>query len=406
MRILLAPTNIGNQGQLQAAALRARGHEAEFWQLGKSAFSFAHDRQLEWPTSSSEALALFSEIALADYDVIHFHFGRSLTPKANPLGELWDLALWRQLNVRLIMSFHGTEMRDAEKEKQLDRWSYYHFGAPHNTPEVLAKRLGAIRQNVDAMTVSAGSNFLHVPDANYLPLAVDTEAIQPAAPPSRVIPVIAHAPSRRSTKGTDFVLAALDTLQAQGVQFEVDLIEGVDNAEVIRRISNADIVIEKVLGDGYGVTALEAFAAGRPVVTRATERATKWAPGFPGVSADPDTLVTTLRALVESPSQRVAIGAASREFAVEHHGLAAVGRALERLYTDVDVVPPAVSSDPRSAALAQEVAHLRSQNLALASAKEQASASAAREKKARQSAQRVLGYRVQRRILRAFGRKL
>jgi len=405
MRILLAPSNIANQAALQAAALRARGHEAECWHFGENPFGYSHERDLAWPESASEALTLLAEVAARDFDVMHLHFGRSLVSNTNPLGELWDLPLWRRLNVQLIMSLHGTDSRDANLERELDRWSYYHFGAPHHPPELIARRLAVIRANVDAMTVSAGSNFNHVPDANYLPLAIDTDAIQPTQAPTREVPVIAHAPSRRSTKGTDFILAGLDALRAEGVQFEVDLIEGVSNADVVSRLGNADIVIEKVLGDGYGVTTLEAFAAGKVVVTRVTERATAYAPGFPGVAADPESLTAKLRELVASPQLRAELGAKSRQFAVEHHGLAAVGSALEGLYAGTDVVRPKVTVDEGSLALAEEAAALRTRNRQLSQATREASAAAAEEREERQRVERTFGYRAQRRLRRAVDRK-
>jgi hypothetical protein len=402
MRVLHAPTNVANQPPLQAAALRALGHDAECWHYGPDKFGFGADRLLEPPQTPQEAIALVNDVLAADYDVIHLHFARSLVPTQNPLGELWDLPIWRAAGKRVIMSLHGTDMREAEREKAIDPWSYYHFGAPFGDPRSVARRLAVIRRFADAMTVSAGSNFAHVPDANYLPLIVDSDRIELGAPPTREVPIIAHAPSRRSTKGTDFVLAAFDALRDQGVAFEVDLIEGVDNKTAIERMTAADIVVEKLLGDGYGVTPLEALASGRVVLGRTTPRALAPAPDYPGLSADPSTAVAVLRDLIESPERRGEIGAKGRPFVLANHSPAVVGAALERLYNDEGVTRPNPFWDRWVEGAPQQLFQLQQENARLrALLKERASATPAPGAGAKGT---NLGSRIARRTRKALGR--
>ncbi len=400
MRVLLGPVNTANQAALQAKALRALGHEAEAWHFGPTRYGYVPDSARDWPNTPSEALALVSEIVDRNFDVIHLHGARSLIPPDNPLGEFWDLPIWNQLGKRVVMSFHGTEIRDIELEKALDRWSYYHSGAPHESAARVESRLATLRLLVGAMTVSAGANFDHVPDANHLPLVVDTDAIREGRPPTREVPVIAHAPSLRSTKGTEAILEAFATLRAEGVAFDVDLIEDVDNATAIARMSAADIVVEKVLGDGYGVTALEGLASGRPVVGRTTARATFKVPGYPGVSADPDSIVSVLRALIQSPERRADLGKRGREFVLATHSPAVVGAALERLYAGVDVIAPNESATASAEAILAEVVALRAKNRELEKSRTEALNQAKREARSRKEVQATFGYRAHRRLLR------
>ena len=75
---------------------------------------------------------------------------------------------------------------------------------------------------------------------------------------------VAHAPTNRGIKDTETVLAALDGLEG----IELELIEGVSNAECIRRKAACDVLIEE-FKLGYGTNAMECWAMGMPVIADA-----------------------------------------------------------------------------------------------------------------------------------------
>ena len=76
---------------------------------------------------------------------------------------------------------------------------------------------------------------------------------------------IAHAPTNRAVKSTDALIAAVKRLQADGAPVELDLIEGLDNLECLRRKGQADVYVDQVLL-GIGCNALEAMGMGLPVI--------------------------------------------------------------------------------------------------------------------------------------------
>src|SRR5690606_29484229 len=70
--------------------------------------------------------------------------------------------------------------------------------------------------------------------------------------------VVAHAPNHRGFKGTEFVLAAVETLKAEGLKVELRLIEGLQNDEVRRILrEEVDILVEQLIYTGYALNALE-----------------------------------------------------------------------------------------------------------------------------------------------------
>lgn len=332
MRVLQAPLNIANQGWLNAESLRMRGHHAEIWQLGERRFGYPADRVILDANEPAVMVETLLDAMHAGFDVVHFHFAQSLVPATGAVPWLWDLPLWRALGTRVVFSFHGTDIRIARVAKELDPWSAYHFADIPCDEDRIGDVLAVIREYADAATISNVANRVYFPEAHYLPLSVDLRAIPEVPLPMRDVPVVAHAPSMRGTKGTEFVLAGLESLRREGVAFELDLIEGVSNAEVVQRYADADVVVEKLVNEGFGVAALEAMAIGRPVVSRVVDAVFAAHPDLPIIVATPESFVDVLRPLLVDPERRVAPAAAGRPYVEAAHDITLTGARLEDLY--------------------------------------------------------------------------
>ncbi|MBU2695120.1 glycosyltransferase [Pimelobacter sp. 30-1] len=333
MRVLQAPVNIANQAWYQAQGLRALGHEVEVWDYGSAQFDYPSDRRLDMAGGEAACADVVREALAGGFDVVHFHFAQSLVPAVGTLPAYWDLPIWRAMGVPVVMTFHGSDVRLRSHHVADDEWSFYRFADVPCDEELITTRLDVIRRFASHMTVGSVLDLPYADGAVYLPKIIDVAAIE--APPLLTDgrrPVIAHAPSRRALKGTDLILAALDRLRSEGVEFDVDLIEGVGNAEALTRMGRADIVVEKVLGGDIGVTSMEAMALGRVAVTRIRDEVRERHPDLPVVSADPTTLEEVLRDLLADPAHRARIGSESRSYVERVHGIEAGGRRLEELY--------------------------------------------------------------------------
>jgi glycosyltransferase involved in cell wall biosynthesis len=131
--------------------------------------------------------------------------------------------------------------------------------------------------------------------------------------------VILHAPSSRRRKGTEHVLAAAETLDA-----ELDIVEGLQHDEARERYLRADIVVDQLNAGWYGLFAIEAMALGKPVLTFLHEEAvrrTEQAFGVrvPVVNVTKETLRDRLAELAADPQRRREIGAASRAYVERVH---------------------------------------------------------------------------------------
>ena len=168
-----------------------------------------------------------------------------------------------------------------------------------------------------------------------IPPGIDLAAIEPAPPSGRERPVVLHAPSSRTRKGTEYVVAACERL---GVELEI--VEGFDHRAAFERYRAADIVVDQLNAGWYGVFAIEAMALGKPVVTFLHEEAvrrTEEALGVevPIVAATKDTLADVLRPLVESPEERARVGAASRAYVERVHDADRIADRLLDLYAQL-----------------------------------------------------------------------
>src|SRR5204862_8085468 len=209
-------------------ALRARGLDAQLVVFSRYALHPEADVDLGRSGGLARQQATqwraFARLAPRT-DIFHFYFGLTLLPKSV------QFPLLRALGKHSVMHFLGSDIRGK---------------APAEL--VWAQRAGA-------RVVGSYDAIRWVPDAHVVPPGIDVQAIEPAPPSTRERPVVLHAPSSRTRKGTEHVVAACAEL---GVDLEV--VEGLDHREAFERYRRADIVVDQLNAGWYGVFAIEAMA--------------------------------------------------------------------------------------------------------------------------------------------------
>jgi glycosyltransferase involved in cell wall biosynthesis len=266
-------------------------HEAD-WSL---------DRHGPLPQKLAQQFAAFAKLA-PQTDIFHFYFGLTLIPKSI------QFPLLKLLRKKSVFHFLGTDIRGK-------------------TPEQLA-----YGKRADAEIVGSYAATQWVPEAHVIPPGLDLREFTPVPPSDNPRPLVVHAPSNREKKGTQFVIDACAQLPV-----DLDIVEGVPHEEARARYAKADIVVDQLNAGWHGVFSLESMALGKPVVTYlkpdVVERS---AEGFgvriPIVPATKETLVEALRPLVEQPALRREIGAQSRAYVEQVHGIDRIADRLLDLY--------------------------------------------------------------------------
>jgi hypothetical protein len=346
LRVLHAPTMVAGNPQSLAAAERELGLEsysAAFFQTGygyeadEIVFDVGggrlHQESRRWR---------FLLRAARKFDVIHFNAGATIMPQyverastaaRNKLYdryarafELRDVAWLRRLGKAVFVTFLGGEARLHSYAKQHFEISYM-----HDVGESLDARKkqhvaqfdrwvnGIYSVHPDLMwTLPARTKFLPHP-------SVDPREWQPIDAGRSGTPLIVHAPSDRRIKGTGHVEAAVQRLQAEGIPFEFELVEGLPRAEARKIYERADLLVEQLLLGWYSNLAIELMALGKPVISYIRDGDLHFIPAemrdeLPVISATPDSLYSVLRTwLTERRDQLPAVGKASRRYVERWH---------------------------------------------------------------------------------------
>jgi glycosyltransferase involved in cell wall biosynthesis len=258
---------------------RQRMHPEADWSLDRPT-GFLGRQAVQWPA--------FLRL-LPGTDVFHFYFGWTLVPRK----LTWPIL--KATRRRSVLHFLGSDIRGK-------------------APSELRYARGA-----DARIVGSYDALRWVPDAHVVPPGLDLADYAPAPPSERNRPVVLHAPSSRRRKGTEHVIAA-----CEGLDVELDLVEGLRHDEARRRYEQADIVVDQLNAGWYGIFALEAMALGKPVLSYLRDEAVEHTERelgveVPIVRVTKDTLRERIAELAASLDERRRIGALSRAYVERVH---------------------------------------------------------------------------------------
>ena len=300
-----APVNTAGIPWENVQALRRKGIDARLvvFERGKlhHEADWSLDRHGPLPQKLAQQFAAFAKLAPRT-DIFHFYFGLTLIPKSV------QFPLLRALRKKSVFHYLGTDIRGKSRVEL------------------------AYGTRADAEIVGSYDAIRWVPHAHVIPPGLDLREFTPVPPSDNPRPLVVHAPSSREKKGTAEVIAAL-----QGLDVDLDIVEGVPHEEARARYARADIVVDQLKAGWHGVFALESMALGKPVVTYlkpdVVERS---AEGFgiriPIVPTTAETLARDIEPLVAQPALRKELGAQSRAYVEQVHDIDRVADRLLDVY--------------------------------------------------------------------------
>ena len=142
----------------------------------------------------------------------------------------------------------------------------------------------------------------------------------------------------RNFKGTGAVVAAVDRLRNEGMNVRLEFVSNMPSKDVRFVQIQADVIVDQLNHGRYGATAREGMMLGKPTICHLS----KSEPGAtdelesirecPLVSANEETVYPVLKDLLQNPARRLAIGKASRAYALKWHSAEACAARFERVY--------------------------------------------------------------------------
>lgn len=326
LRVFHSPIEIAGQMGCMVGGLQRFGHVA----IGYNTFHTYLQYQNHIVNTDLGTIISAFDATVANYDVFHFHFGASLK-----LGFA-DLYQLKAMQKKVVMHHWGNDVRVAWKARTLSPW----LQDPCNpyADDVMEQRLREMSAVVDTCIIQDYELYDYIQGyyktIHILPLMFDVLNTIPAYPSVDVsIPLVVHAPTLPTFKGTSYIESTLDRLRADGYQFNYTRIERMDHATALSLYRQADLVIDQVSVGSYGTFAVEAMALGKPVVAHIRpDIAAKFPLTLPIIQADPSNLYAYVAAYLVNPDLRYVQGRLSRTYVEQYHDISAVMPQLISIY--------------------------------------------------------------------------
>jgi glycosyltransferase involved in cell wall biosynthesis len=354
LRVLHCPSVVGGNPTGLAAAERELGLDSTTIVFKRSPYAYSVDEVIWGDDDRARTKEMkrwrFFGRALRDFDVIHFNFGSTIAPQRTARDqpgtgtrlrdhvflaysaafEQLDLPLLARSGKAIFVTFQGDDARQGDISAALGSSAPVEAAPGHYTPgsDVDKRRRIARFDRYAAGIYALNPDLLHFlpARARFVPYAhVDARAWEPPERSGSLRPLVLHAPTNREIKGTRFVLDAVSRLQAEGVDFEFQLVEGLPHAEAKALYRHADLVVDQLLIGWYGGLAVELMALARPVVAYLREDDLGVLPPemraeIPIVSARPQTIYSVLKELLTSRRGELAeLGRRGRAYVERWH---------------------------------------------------------------------------------------
>lgn len=267
------------------------------------------------------------------YNTFHFYYGTSLLPIQA------DLPLYRFFGKKVIMHYLGNDVQGYKVSVAKYKWTnmsgFIGKSDPEKYDKKISKRLAFETRYADLQIVCAPCYSEFVKNSKVLPLAIDTKSFRLTNPPNNNTLVIMHAPSHRGSKGTEYIIAAIQRLASEGYKLELNLVENTTHSKLKEEYTKCDFFIDQIMSGWYGTATLEAMASGRPVicsVRRSYFEHIDYGHIIPIIHADPDCIYDSIRYMMDNREKLPEIGQSCRKFVEEVHDIGKVSGILIDYY--------------------------------------------------------------------------
>lgn len=285
------------------------------------------------------AVWLFARIVLR-YRCVLVHFNGGPLAGTRHLSKI-EPQLLKKAAVRVVVSPYGSDIQDLRFTGNL---AFKHavvvdYPAAHRSNVRIRRNLDRWTRHADFVIAGCDwVDYMYHWDALWLTdwcveAAATNRPVTPTNPVGRPLRVL-HAPNHTAIKGTDHLQRAVDLLRHEGLDIELVLLQRRPNHEILRAIDSADLVADQFVIGWYGFFAVEAMAAGKPVMTYLKREyldlqafaGNIGSDGIPVINTRYDQIVEQLRWACANRDALLEIGQRSRAFIADHHSLDAIGK--------------------------------------------------------------------------------
>jgi glycosyltransferase involved in cell wall biosynthesis len=299
--------NVANVANTLAQFQKELGHEA--FVIGITKTNLYHEDLnigLNLEYNKFELLNRFTRIVKTliknrKYDVFHLHNG-GIFP--------WDsdIPLWFRRYGTTIVHWHGGKLR--------------------NNPNLFGAKFA------NKVIVSTPDLLKFTSNGVWIPNPIDLGKFPYVGVKKKPDMItIVHAPTRRSIKGTEYLINAVESLKNDGYKnINLKIVEKEPYDKAIEIYKQADIIVDQLLIGWYGMLAIEGMALGKPVCCYIRNDLESLIHSLPILNISQRNIRATLQELIEDEILREKIGKKGREYVKNSHDAKMVTKKVCELY--------------------------------------------------------------------------
>ncbi|GGE41599.1 hypothetical protein GCM10011391_20460 [Pullulanibacillus camelliae] len=339
MKVLMSPVNISGQPIELIKELRNQGVDAHLIQYNNHNYHYDTDQVIQLTSADKTAVQLktLRDCLEDDYDIYHFWFRTLFFHRLYERFTGFDLPFIKNRGKKVIYRFTGNDLRFESEHLQHDPFSMFRYGFKNVIDEQVQKKyINFLKHYVDQFIVQDPEMQTYMPEAQIIPRVIRLEEWPFIGVKPTKRPLIVHAPSIPTAKGTEFIRQALNRLKKKGVQFDYKEISGISHEEATELYRRADLIIDGMVAGWYGVLSVECMALGKPVLVYIREDLyDAFTPQLPFEKVNLNTLEDKIEELVKDFKKRKALSIQGRAFVEEVHDIKKVTAQLISLYEQV-----------------------------------------------------------------------
>jgi glycosyltransferase involved in cell wall biosynthesis len=246
-----------------------------------STLSYNFFTKEKWPTVILKGFFRFSELIEKKYpDFRRLIILYLLRKKFDVYIHIWkglvnEQTLFRVLkkyNKKIIVLFLGDDVRHFSAFSQEFDLSFWKFPETYSKKPILPalEKLRYAEKYADVVYSVPDQMGLAIKPYKHLHIPVDIKNFN-FVNNQRKVPKVLHLPSEPFIKGSDRIMAVLNELKEEGLDFEIIYKSKIPFEEVKKTLEEVDILADELITHGPGVLAFEAMASGCAVATNYLE---------------------------------------------------------------------------------------------------------------------------------------
>ncbi len=230
-----------------------------------------------------------------------------------------NYVLWLGSDIRKpeFVKNHNPYYEDLWRRGEYD----YHYESEERSQQIQKKfsRIGSIPLVCPEMKLYLNSAFFNHYIDFFQPISIDSyNCVVPSKENQR--PLVLHAPSKLSTKGTFHVRAALASLKEKGFDFEYIEVFDKEKHEAEALMKQCDIFLDQFMLGSYGMAACEAMAMGKPVFCYLMQPVIDALPAdCPIINTNINNLGEVIESYLLDANKRCETGKLSRAYVEKYH---------------------------------------------------------------------------------------